>query len=432
MTRRVSTPLHEACQNINSTPLSTFQCLIEEQGLDINTLDQHSSSPAHYAFKLFQSGTDIDILRYLINQPNININQLDSNGYTVLHYACQHHHLIPLDVFKTILDELTADPTLQTTDLRYTPLHVLFTNLDNGYDLPTFEYLCSHPRVNINQEDESGKTPLYYLCNQRCSLPHPLSLLKCVLENGADVDMDANDDDDTPLHLFLRSCQTDNDIGMIKDLLSQPGIGVNKQNHNGDTQLHDFCLGFDYLSFRKVQCLVELGANFNIQNENQNTPLHYAFACMDDDDYDIETLSYLCSQPGIDFGIKDKWGKTCIESAFDQDCDGRRDIRELVKCIVDNDLLKYSSVPKEEHIQYCLRYIANGDDTEIDCVIYICEHTAIDFSYRGDHGRSLLHDFTLVLHQNNRNYNDYDLSYDNSASQLTQCLIDQYITQVLE
>jgi len=416
MTTRVSTPLHDACKDINTTPLSTFKELIEEQGFNIDALDQSSSSPLHLAFKHFEYDADIDIIRYLLDRASVN--QQDENGYTVLHYACKNHHLFPLDVFKTLLDELNADPALQTGDEHYrcTALHLLFGYLNDDYDITTIKYLCSHPRVNINQQDERGETALHTL-SSRDTPPYVLPLFKLLIEEcGADINVQTNRKDTPLLTVLFTPCSREVKLYM----LSQPGINVNAQNVNGKTVLHQACLTINNTSIQVYQRLVELGADVNIQDNDKMTPLHYAFRRFNHRDSDIKVISYLLSQPSIDLSLKDKNGNTCIEYTFPVSSLNRPPFK-LIKCVIDNALLRYSSKPKEEYMIMTCYY----NPFSSDCLQYWCENTIIDFDYKDDKGVSLLHHVRLSGFITKRSLRD------NVASPLIDCLITRYIHHLL-
>jgi len=470
--------------------------LIKEQGFNVNTLDNSSFTPLHYAFREFRPDNDVAILQYLIHQPDIDvINRQDSDGYTILHYICEKHHLFPLDMFKKLLDKLGADPTLQSARGNSTPLHSLFDTLNLDFDLATIQYLCSHHRVNLNQQNERGETVLHRF-STRDLCPLPLSVFKCLIDNGADINIQQKWGGNTPLHRFILCLKTTDGLEFIKYMLSQPGIGVNMRNsshetllhsachnpnvpfevykllieeygadtnarckydntpiHNvlnsscgaevklymlsqpgvnvnmknqyGKTPLHLACLNISITPLEVFRCLVGLGGDFNIKDMWEMTPLHYISSYIDYN-CDIAMIAYLYHLPGIDFSLTNKDGDNCIDIAFPTSF-------MLVKIIVDNDLLKYGSKSKEEY----LVKMCSKSPLPIDCILYLCDNTTIDFDYKDDKGVSLLHyirlsGFISIDDDDDDDDDDNSDLYDeNAAFSLIECLINQYINHLL-
>ena len=99
--------------------------------------------------------------------------------------------------------------------------------------------------------------------------------VKKLLETGANVNA-RNDSENTPLHIACNS--VDPNIEIIKLLLGKEGVDVNVQNDSDglfndgeETPLHIACR---YSNAEVVKLLLDKGANVEIQNQEDNTPLH--------------------------------------------------------------------------------------------------------------------------------------------------------------
>jgi ankyrin repeat protein len=89
--------LHTACRNINSLPIEIFKLLIEINGADINTQNDHKFTPLHYAIrfsKLNQDG-DITALIYLLSHRNVDFSIQNRFCCTLLHLTCSTDLLAP-------------------------------------------------------------------------------------------------------------------------------------------------------------------------------------------------------------------------------------------------------------------------------------------------------------------------------------------------
>jgi ankyrin repeat protein len=309
--RTGKTILHNYCQRINTTPLAVWRYLIETKGCDVNAQDKSKGTPISQAITYFRStkdGGNITVLTYLLTQTNINISIKGWNGYSLLHYACDNINVFPIEIFKLLIETLGGDVNAQNDDDN-TPLHqglCAFSSNDGG-DITVLMYLLSQKGENGNIKGKNGNTLLHYACDNINVFP--IEIFKLLIETlGGDVNAQ-NDDNNTPIHCAFRYFYPNDsgDITVLMYLLSQKGINVNMKGQYDQTLLHYACGWINYLPLDVFKFLIEtLGCDINVQDDDNNTPIHSALDQFDPDcGGDVTVLNYLLSQNGINGNIKD-------------------------------------------------------------------------------------------------------------------------------
>jgi ankyrin repeat protein len=180
------TLLHKACERINAIPLSVFKILIETKGFGINVLDGHGNAPLHHALFGFNSELgDVKVLTYLLNQKGLNINLRGQNGLTFLHMACFNPRLVPIEIYKLLIE--TKGAKFYFASDGRSPLHYLMDNLPSKPDaeLATLVQYLIRKGVSVNKKTISQRlTALDYFIGSHTT--HPLTH-KMLLSNGAKV-----------------------------------------------------------------------------------------------------------------------------------------------------------------------------------------------------------------------------------------------------
>jgi ankyrin repeat protein len=314
------TLLHLACQQINDLSFDVFKLLIEIYGADVNTPNDNKDTPLHLALSKFNlSGhRDINALTYLINQKNININIKGKSGNTLLDVACININTLPIEIFKLLIETAGCDVNGQDND-KNTPIHYALCNFNPnwGGDITVLTYLLSQKGVNGNIKGGDGATLLHTACAKVNNLP--LDVFKLLIEAmGWDVNV-PNDDKDTPLHNAFRcfDLHNSNDISVLQYLLSQNNVDVNTKGKDGNTILHHACEKIHDLPLNVFKILIAThGADVNIQDNNNDTPLHCAFRHFKQDNGgNINVLTYLINQQNVNVNIKGKKGHTLLHLA---------------------------------------------------------------------------------------------------------------------
>jgi ankyrin repeat protein len=315
------TLLHVACKKINSLSIDLFKVLIEIHGGDVNLQYNNNDTPIHIALGEFNpnDGGDITVLHYLLTHKGVNCNIKDEYGKTLLHYACKKINSLPLDVFKVLVETMGCDVTAQNAD-NDTPLHIAFVGFNprNGGDISVLEYLFNQTKVHVNMKGDRGDTLLHYACENINHLS--IDMFKVLIETmGCDVNVQ-NNDKDTPLHNAFRCFDPyeGGDITLLTYLLNQTKVHVNIKGKDGSTLLHYACEKIHHLLLEIFNLLIEThGSDVNIQDNNNDTPLHNAFGpfCPNFDGDLIPVLVYLIDQKDIDVNIKDQNGLTVLHLA---------------------------------------------------------------------------------------------------------------------
>jgi len=311
-----STLLHLACEKINYLPLDIITVLIETHGADVNIKDNNNDTPLHIAVFYFELHYgNITVLTYLLGHKNINANITCRYGGTLLHTACKLIDILPLDLFKVLIDTHGFDVNAQDDD-KNTPLHNAIRSFtpNGGSNINVLAYLINQKGVNVNIKGFNGETLLHLACGNISHLP--LDVFKLLIETmGCDVNTQ-DEDNDTALHYALRHLDPNGDITVLTYLLSQKGANGNIKGKDGYTLLHIACQCINNLPLDIYKVLIETyGLDVNAQDDYNNTPLHHAFREFKPRNGDITALAYLINQNNVNLNIKNKGGCNLLHSA---------------------------------------------------------------------------------------------------------------------
>ncbi|XP_078375252.1 uncharacterized protein LOC144658662 isoform X2 [Oculina patagonica] len=258
------------------------------------------------------------------------IDQPDSHGFALIHVAARYN----LSGIVNTLLEHGADVNIGTSEYRWTPLHLaarfnglstVDVLLQGGAD-PSIKskkkstplhfaarrgndeivkVLLEHPKVHVDDKDNSGKTALHLACSEGHS-----KVCQLLLKFGADIEA-VTADKMTPLHnailhghsevtrmILNRAADAEVDTTQ-KQLVGNKDMQSNTVLHmaawNNDVKTADLCLyhGFD-VNTRKTkettplhiaatkgnlemaELLISRGAGVNIKDGDSKTPLHRA------------------------------------------------------------------------------------------------------------------------------------------------------------
>jgi len=276
-----------------------------------------------------------------------NINRIDSkSGENILHNYCKYIDTTPLEVYRYLIETKGCDYNLLDQDNYFTPIHFAFEFLesnDSG-DINIIKYFLNLKDFNVNSKQRHGRTLLHTSCFPISKLPH--DVFKLLIEApGADINA-LDDRNDTPLHFAFRYFNP-TQIGLqnLIYLLSQNSINVNEKDQDGYTMLHFIPIHIHRLPIELFKFLVETkGADFNVQDRNNNTPLHYLLhyytsSC------NISILTYLLNQKGTNLNIRGQYGRT------------------LLHCIPD---ISQSGINIRSPLWYPLRLEARGLEAEVE------------------------------------------------------------------
>jgi ankyrin repeat protein len=252
-------PIHAAASSGN---LKLVQYLIEEQGVDVNTIGDQGSNflsigerPLH---KAVLSG-NTDLVKYLVKK-GADINALALHLDTPLSYAASY---CDFDMIKYLVEcganiNITGlkEGLIKAFDYNSSPLH----NAVERGRLDIVKFLVEKG-ANINSKDHQFKwTALHD------AIPH-FAILKFLVEKGADINSEAQNDDmfgrkEIPLHHAYDNLR-------VFKYLVEHGADINAHNKQKQTPL-------DYLLQKKDQPnVLQYLALFRLQNRLPNEPLTF-------------------------------------------------------------------------------------------------------------------------------------------------------------
>ncbi|STX28546.1 ankyrin repeat-containing protein [Legionella beliardensis] len=231
-------------------------------------------------------------------------NMLDGDDVGLLFLACQKGNL---NAVQTLLNEKGIDIN-QAEESKKTPLYIA---CQNGY-LDIVQALLSKENININQVDEDNTTPLHIACENGY-----LTIVEELLKKKEAIDVNLeNNDDVTPLYI---ACQNGH-LAVVEALLGQKGIKINKAEKSHTTPLYSACEN-GHLAI--VQALLrQEGIKINKANKDGATPLY--IACQQGHTAIVELL---LNQEGIEINQAERSGTTPLYVACQQ---GKTEVVKLL------------------------------------------------------------------------------------------------------
>jgi ankyrin repeat protein len=245
---------------------------------------------------------------------------------------------------------------------------------------------------NINRIDPKyGETILHNYCKYINTTP--LEVYRFLIETkGCNVNVQGKDKN-TPLRNALRYFQPRNgcDITVLTYLLNQMGVNVNIKGQWGYTLLHTACININKLPIDVFKLLIEtMGCDINAQNNNDDTPLHFAFRTFNlNNGGDITVLTYLLTQKGINVNIKGDYGDTILHTACKYinylPLDIFKLLIETLGCDV-NARNNYESTPL-----HALRNFNPHNGGDINALTYLINQKNLNFNIKDKYDLTLLH-----------------------------------------
>jgi ankyrin repeat protein len=427
-----STILHNYCRHINTTPVEVWRYLIEVKGCDVNAQDNDKTTPVHNALRYFNPNGDITILHYLLSQKGINANIKGYNGCTLLHSACQCINDLPTEIFKVLIETIGADVNVQNND-EDTPLHYAFRAFDpnDGGDITVLMYLLSQGNVNANIKDGHGYTLLHRAC---ININHlPLEIFQYLIETvGCGVN-GQDENQDTPLHRAIIYFSPNEDGGnttVLMYLFGRKDVNVNIKDKYGVTLLHTACDNINTIPLDVFKLVVEThGADVNAQNEYKDTPLHRALLFFNPNKGgDINVLTYLLSQKGLNANTKGYFGETLLHIACQQ-------IKylplEIFKCLIETKGcdVNVQNNNKNTPLHNALDSFNPDNGNAFTVLTYLINQKDVNVKIRGNKGRNLLHSVCISSLSAPVGLN---ARYDTMLCQVVEFIVERYTQQILD
>jgi ankyrin repeat protein len=131
-------------------------------GADFNATYDDGNTLLHFAISNVKPGCNTAIITYLLTQAGVNTIQ-DKDGRALLHLACQQINLLPLDVFKILIERHGGDVNIQDNTKR-TPVHYAFVEFKLGRNDSILKYLLTQKNIDLTASNKKGNTLLHLAC----------------------------------------------------------------------------------------------------------------------------------------------------------------------------------------------------------------------------------------------------------------------------
>jgi ankyrin repeat protein len=245
---------------------------------------------------------------------------------------------------------------------------------------------------NINRIDPgTGQTILHKYCQHINTTP--LEVYRYLIEvKGCDVNV-KDKYKDTPLHQALCYFNPNDggDITVLTYLLTQTNTNVNIKGDYGYSLLHYACERINRLPITIFELLITRGADVNVQDENKYAPLYYALRYFyPNKGGDINTLTYLLSQKGVNGDIKGKNGYTLLLVA----CEKINELPlEIFKVLIETlgcDV-NVQNNDRDTPLHNALFYFDPNEGGDITVLHYLLSQKGIDGNIKDKFGYTLLH-----------------------------------------
>lgn len=256
-----NTPLHIALSHCNYK----IADILIKHGANINIKNIGNQIALHVVLEIFIDRKPRYLYEnYILKIVNVllksttDIDVIDVNGYTPLHLALKNRRI---NTVKMLLKH-GVNPMIKTRDGE-SVLHLAVIYLRNNFNI--INYLIKIKRVDINEIDNEGNTPLIIAFEM-----YNLEAAEILLDNGADPNI-KNNDGKSALHFVMKYSFLPN-IYLLHHLLNA-GANVNEIDNEGNSPL---IVALSNTNFKFAKILFDHGANPTIKNKNGKSALHFA------------------------------------------------------------------------------------------------------------------------------------------------------------
>jgi len=249
----------------NEVAIEVLQTLIDN-GCDINIINRSDENLIHQIIKKHTRTYDKSLAYLtLLYEQGLDIEKPNIIQETPLHLAIKNHRE---PYIKWLLDN-GADANIQDKN-GVSPFHHAVAS---AVDLDKYVLMRTYATPNFDQKTNSGESILFESVRMNCKP----ELLKLLLEDGADLY-------ETSTHynkqVTTMDALADKAPELLEIVINSDSFDVNRQDDEGNTLLHKICdrntLHEDKRAkevYRNVKLLVAAGADVNITNDKEETPM---------------------------------------------------------------------------------------------------------------------------------------------------------------
>ena len=152
--------VYKDCRKNNTSAIIRY--ISDYPEFDINSCNCFGDTLLTIACK----NNNIDLVKFLLEQPKIDMNKYNSNQETPLYKACQYEYI---DLIKLLLADDKINVNLKNSRYDNEPLSetafFAATIASDENRLEIIKILLDDPRIDINEPDCTGLTPLSMLCS---------------------------------------------------------------------------------------------------------------------------------------------------------------------------------------------------------------------------------------------------------------------------
>jgi ankyrin repeat protein len=291
------TILHNYCGCVDAMPLGVLRYLVETKGCDVNAVDKRGNTPIHDALVHCNDSSDMSILSYLLRQNGVNANTKNENGYNLLHQACFNVNSLSIEIFEDLFEICGADINAED-ESKTTPLYYALPDFCG--DIAVLNYLFSRKELTLKVKGQNGHTLLHWACEYINTLP--IEVYKLLLKRNSTINTQ-DDDGNTPIHIALRQFNPEEggDIDVLTFLLGQKGINISLRGEYGRNLLHIACGNINALPTKIFKYLIEnLKLSLFSLDLDKTASIVLALRFFEEEcGGNIKTLNYLTGQKGV-------------------------------------------------------------------------------------------------------------------------------------
>jgi len=325
---------HGVNLHINDIEYEKLLELAEEDKVDILPyLDEYyklyktNTSPNPKTLTYAIKNKNVKIAKHLLQTNSIPYNKIceEGNSSNTLEYlnsefmfACEVGNV---EIVKLFLDKgIDPNHVIENNGRFHTPLTIASKNNNDELVNLLYDYGAQyHPNIKIKSNIYTS--PMTYAIYN-----NSYRIIKALIEKwGVNINKIKVFNGIALLMHYLILFEdrvSDNNINLLNKYIQQKHIDINKQNQQGETALH---LATKMNMINSIKYLVESGANTNIRDSNNKTPLVYAVSAGHK-----ESVTILISNSDCDVNAKSYNVKTVLMYAFEN---GNIDIAE---CLINN------------------------------------------------------------------------------------------------
>ena len=342
---------HEACESGFTDLVKVFMESAPTYGIDLNTTKKipRKGDTGLTAFQNACIKGDSDLVQTFIQNAdefNFDLNVKDNKGWTAFHYACVWGHSDLVKIFLENAATVSIDINKKSNE-GMTPFHIACLN---GYSDVAKIFMENRGNLNKNITNDHGETPLHLACKEgQCEIVQlllenthleimdvnaktifgetafelacrkaiqplnwnvgkqhcrkgRLNVIKILMENAANLEIDIIGTDASGRTAFIRNCILGHSK-LVKMFIENSGINLNTNDDNGRTGFHWACnQGHSGIVKIFMENTATYGIDLNMEDNNGMTAFH--IACHNGHSDVVEMFLENASDLNIDLTIR--------------------------------------------------------------------------------------------------------------------------------